>query len=205
MIHHITLVSHTLFLHYVSSLGVFAYLLVFVGMILEGDVIFFTAVFLAHQRILDLDELLLAVLAGALIGDILWYKIGERLDKKSGFFRRLASKISKSLDRHLVKRPLSTLFIAKFTYGIYHAVLLRAGALKLPFKSFFKVISSSTVVWMLLVGGLAYFSSESFNLVKRYLKYGEIGLLIGFVFFILLTNLISKLGRKEIEEKNNGQ
>jgi len=190
----------TLIIQHLYFIGWIVYLIVFIGMILEGEAILFTALYLAHQGHLKPEIIILVALSGMFIGDILWYKLGSRLEKSSAFARKIAARVSKRLDKHLIKQPLTTIFIGKFTYGIYHAILLRAGALKIRFKTFLQAAISSSIIWFALIGGLAYFSSVSMNLLKRYFKYGEIGLVVGIIIFFVITHFISKFSKKEIED-----
>lgn len=190
----------TLFLQYVSDLGWLIYAIIFIFMFVEGDVILFTAFYLANNGHLNVSILIAIAVIGVTFGDIVWYKIGERLEKRSAFFRRIAARITKTLDSRLQRYPISTLCITKFTYGIHHAVLLRAGAIRLPFKKYFLTMFSAAAFWTTVIGGLAYFSSASLDLLKKYFKYGEVGLLIGLIIFLLIMHLLSKLGSKEIKE-----
>jgi len=196
----------TLFIQHLYFLDWAIYPIIFIGMLLEGEAVLFAAFYLAHQGHLKPEIIILVALSGIFIGDILWYKLGARLEKSSAIARKIAAKVSKRLDKHLIKQPLTTIFISKFTYGIYHAVLLRAGALKIRFKTFLQAAISSSIIWFSLIGGLAYFSSVSMNLLKRYFKYGEIGLVVGIIIFFVITHFVSKISKKEIEdqyEENN--
>lgn len=190
----------TLFIQYLYFLGWVVYLIIFIGMILEGEAVLFTAFYLAHQGHLRPEIVILVAMSGIFIGDILWYRLGGHLEKSSVIARKIAAKVSKRLDKHLIKQPLTTIFISKFTYGIYHGVLLRAGALKIRFKTFLRAVASSSLIWLALIGGLAYFSSVSMILLKRYFKYGEIGLVIGIIIFFIITHFISGFSKKEIED-----
>jgi len=190
----------TLFIHNLYFLNGAVYLLIFIGMIIEGEGVLFTAFYLAHQGHLRPELVILVSVAGVIIGDIIWYKIGAHLEKSSHLARKIAEKVSKRLDHHLRKQPLITIFIGKFTYGLYHGILLRAGALKINFKIFLRTAVLSSLIWIALIGGLAYFSSLSMNLLKHYFKYGEIGLLFGIIFLSLITYFVSKIGKKEIED-----
>ena len=113
------------------------------------------------------------------------------------------NKVSKPLDNTLHHKPFSTIFITRFVYGIYHATLIRAGALRLPLRPYFKTIIVSSFFWVSLVGGIAYFSSAYIGLFKKYLKYGEVALLIGIVIFLVISHFLSKYTRKEIESNGD--
>lgn len=190
----------TLFIHYLKGAGWLVYIFIFLGMFFEGDAILFAAFYLARSGYFDVGLLLAISIVGVVIGDLIWYKIGEHLEKRSAFFRKIANKITGPIDKRLQKKTLSTIFITKFTYGIHHGVLLRAGAIKIPFKKYFGIVSLAGTVWIFVIGLFAYFSSFSLDLLKKYVKYGEVGLLIGIIIFFVLMHLLSKIGKEEIEE-----
>ena len=196
----------TIFLQYVGDIGWLIYAIIFIAMFLEGDVVLFMAFYVANSGHLNAPLLIVIAIVGVVVGDVLWYKIGEHLEKRSAIFRKIATKITKTLDARLQRHPISTLCITKFTYGIHHAILLRAGAIRLPFKRYFWTMFTAGAVWTTVIGGLAYFSSTSMELFKSYLKYGEVGLLVAIIIFFAIMHLLSKLGNKEIKESeiNNG-
>ncbi|HUT95961.1 MAG TPA: hypothetical protein VMW82_00035 [Candidatus Paceibacterota bacterium] len=191
----------SLFLHYFISLGLWIYILIFIGMIIEGEAFLFASIYLAHIEYLNLNVLIVVVLAGIIFSDFFWYFLGGHLEKKSKFAKKWIGKISGALDRRLQNNTGSTLFIMRFTL-IYHGVLMRAGALKIPLMSYLKTIIVSSIAWVSLIGGIAYFSSVYLDLFKKYLKYGEAALLIGIIIFLFISHLISKYARKGIENNN---
>jgi len=192
----------TIFLQYISNLGWLIYVIVFIGMFVEGDAILFTVFYLASLGHLDVWLLFGISVIGVIVGDMIWYRIGEHLEKRSEFFRKIAAKMTKTIDKRLHKYPFSTLCITKFTYGIHHAVLLRAGAMHMSLKKYFLTMSFAAITWTSIIGGLAYFSSLSIELLKRYIRYGEVGLLIGIILFLIIMHLLSKIGNKEVESEN---
>ncbi len=181
----------------ISSLGVWNYIIIFLAMIVEGDPFLFSAFFLAHEGIFGIPTLVIVIFSGVLMGDLFWYWLGIKIDKHSS--RKLvdwAERIASPFDEHLISRTFHTIFVSKFTYGTYHAILVRAGMLRFPVRRFIGYDAVSTLVWMAVVGGLGYFSSYSFSLVKQSLKYAEIGLLVGVLFFVFLSKYIAKRSKK---------
>lgn len=171
------------------------YAIVFLGMVLEGDLILFTAAFLANLGVFEPLPLLLTALSGAVIGDFLWYKLGAHLDR---FPKRLVAfieRLAAPFDRSLVRRPLRTLFITKFAYGLHHFVLVRAGTINFPLKLFLKNDALAIFGWLLVIAGLGYFSSFSLGGVKEYLHFAEIGILIGVVVLLTAEEWLRKILR----------
>ncbi len=183
------------YLNYWEPLG---YIIVFLGMMFEGDTFLFIASFLAHEGAFQIFPLFITALWGMILGDNLWYSLGFKLQNSDSWLVRWAEKVSGPFDEHLKNNPLRTIFIAKFTYGMNRAIILRAGTLKIKWQDLEKSDILATISWMFIVGGLGYFSSASFVYVKHYLRYGEIALLLGLIIFFGLEYLITKRTRKEL-------
>ncbi|MBI4991847.1 MAG: VTT domain-containing protein [Candidatus Harrisonbacteria bacterium] len=174
------------------------YIIIFLGMMVEGDTVLFIASFLAHQGLIDPTAMLLTALWGMILGDNLWYSAGLKLRNSSSWLNQWAEKLAKPFDEHLIKKPFRTIFIAKFTYGINHAIILRAGTLRTKWSEIEKSDILATLLWMIIVGGLGYFSSASFSYVRHYLKFAEVALLLGLLIFFSLEYLITKGTKKNL-------
>lgn len=170
-----------------------AYLSVFLGMIIEGDVVLFTAAFLTQEGFFNPVFMFASLFAGILIGDTLWYKLGAYVVNSDRRAVKAVWRLTKPFDTHMKERPLRTIFVSKFAYGIHHVLLMRAGAIGIPFRKFIEDDAISSLCWIFVVGGLGYFSSYSFGLTKEYLRFAEIALLIGIIVFVLLENIIRQL------------
>ncbi len=197
MVHWHSLLMSTLLSYFVAwrPLG---YTLTFIGMFVEGDAMLFLTAFLTHQGFFDFGDMLFTVVSGVLIGDSAWYWIGYRLDGSKSRLARWAAKVAAPFDEHIKKRPFHTILISKFTYGFHHAILLRAGALRLPFKRYFWIDVIASAVWLLAIGILAYVFSGSYVFLRRYVRYGEIALLFLIVLFVLADHAIAKYYKKKL-------
>ncbi len=182
----------SMFIHYLTLSQPIGYILVFVGMIIEGDVLLFTTAFLVHQGVFNIGYMLIIVLAGAIFGDTLWYILGFRLNNYFPFLRRCVDKVARRFDNQLVNRSFHTIFISKFVYGIHHALLIRAGYLKLPFKKFAAVDFPAIILWVAVIGGFGYVAGASFASLKHYLRFAEFGLAAGLMAFFILLYFIKK-------------
>lgn len=175
------------------------YALVFVGMILEGDAVLFTAAFLTEEEIFNPFIMAGVVVAGVLMGDFCWYSLGRWLGSASVRVQRWLEKIPQSLDTKLRAQPLRTILVSKFTYGFHHAVLMRVGASRLPRADFVRYDIVAAFVWIVIVGGLGYFSGASFSLIKHYLKTAELGLLFILIIFFVVWHFIINRSRETLE------
>jgi membrane protein DedA with SNARE-associated domain len=186
------------FLHSLADLGWVTYLVIFVAMLFEGEVVLFTTVYLAEEHYLKMRYLTPVLFAGAVTGDVLWFTLGGYLEQKSAFIRHWFGKITQPINQRLARKPSLVIFVSKFTYGLNRATLMRAGAHGMEFRNFFLTDLFTIFCWMSVIGNLAYFSSASSIFFRHTLKYAEIGLLIGIVFMMLCVHLFTVVARRMI-------
>ncbi len=150
------------------------------------------------KKFFDIGDLAFFVVTGTLMGDLFWYALGRRIgdhtnaDSGISFVARWAEKIAAPLDAHLLDRPRRTIFISKFAYGFHHALLVRLGMLRFPWRKLIKLDFIASVLWIFIVGGLGYFSGAAFFASKRYLRFVEAGVLLSLVFFLAVEHFVIK-------------
>ncbi len=179
------------FFAYLIAFQPLVYIAAFIGMIVEGDAFLFAAGFITQSKVFNPVIMWTVLVAGAIVGDILWYKLGHRLDSAVWKPARWFGRLAKPFDRHVETRPFHTLFISKFAYGLHHAIVMRAGALRVDINRFIKLDVITSILWVTIIGGLGYFSGASFIYVKKHLRFAEVGLLIALAVFLLLERVIA--------------
>jgi len=186
--------------HYLITHQMLGYAIIFFGIMIEGDIILFTAGFLTHQGYFDVGIILILLFLGAIIGDNIWYVLGEVMGEKKLFLKvkKFIEKVTSPFDEHLKSRTARTIFISKFAYGLYRPIILKAGVLKLSFGKFIEADLLATFLWIFFIGGLGYLSSASFLAVRHYLRYTELTLLLGIAIFILISYVVTKISKKEL-------
>ena len=175
----------------------FAYLLIFIGIVLEGDIILFASAFLAYKGFFNLWYVLFIAFLGANIGGLFWYKTGYWLNNLSSLFNKFINRF-KFLDNHLEVRPFHTIFVSKFVYGFHTLIFMRAGILNFNLVKLFKYNLIPNIVWIIVILGLGYFSGASFLIVKKYFRFTEIGLFVFILIFFILEYFLSKKYKKKL-------
>jgi len=188
----------SLFFSYLIAWQPIGYLAAFIGMIVEGDAFLFAAAFITQSGVFNPFIMWATLVSGAVIGDVLWYKLGHRLENSESRPVRWIGRIAKPFDQRLVSRPIHTLFVSKFVYGIHHAIVMRAGALSVNLREFIRYDTISSVLWVTIIGGLGYFSGASFIYVRHSIRFAEVGLLIALVVFITLERLVAWQMKKRL-------
>ncbi len=189
-----------LLIHFLDNYELLVYLVIFLAMIIEGDIILFSSFFLAHYGRLELCGVILASAAGALIGNALWYRFGRYLEKIN-FIEKHAKKFSGLIDHQLKINLFRMILISKFTYGLHHLTIMRAGATKVDFVKYFKRDFIATLIWIGVVGGMGYVFSVSVLIFKHYFRFTQIAILLGLLGIAVFSYLFSRAGKKAIAQK----
>jgi membrane protein DedA with SNARE-associated domain len=161
------------------------YILIFLGMLIEGNTTMFIVGFLLNAGNFNPLALMLTAFAGAWAEQFFWFWFGRRLkDSPSRFAAWLIEK-SSHFDKHFFHRPKTTLLLSKFIYGAHRAAIARAAVLGIKFKHYVGHMLPVLLFWMLIVGSLGYGVKRSFSLIDSYLQWAEFALL-GMVILIFL-------------------
>lgn len=184
---------HFLFLHLLAAYPVTLYAVLLVGMMIEGEAVFFVAAYLAHAGLVNLPLILGLGYLAVIMGDLLWYQLGVWALRLPPSFHRWVDRLASPFDARLRRNPLRLIFVTKFTYGIHHALLVRAGMFRVDRWQYLRVIVIANLAWVVLIGSLGYVFGASLALVRHYLRYTEIGLLLALVIFIVFERFLGRL------------
>ena len=197
---------HFFFLNHLAALGPVRYVLVFLGMFFEGDLMLFGTAFLARDGLFNIFVLLIVVPAGVMAGDFAWYGLGRIFSSRSPFWKPWIMRIAEPIELRFEQNPLRTLLVSKFTYSLHHLVLFHVGVLKKDVRAVMKTNALASLVWIFVVGGLGYSSSASFVFVRRSIRFVEISLLVSLIAFFFLEYGIKRVSKKRFLknfQKNN--
>jgi membrane protein DedA with SNARE-associated domain len=186
-------------IHSIDAWGHWAYVFLFLGLLFEGETFLFAAFFLARQGHLSLGGVFIVAFFGVLAGDWMWYWVGHHLER----FTWLASKmgaVAGPIDRQLLKRPLHTLFLSKFIYGIHRITQIRSGAIRIEARTFWQADMSATFFWVGSIALLGYASAVSIRYLSHIFKYTEVAFLFALIVFFLLAHGVSWYNKRHLEE-----
>ncbi|MFA6397376.1 MAG: VTT domain-containing protein [Candidatus Paceibacterota bacterium] len=173
------------FRHFFELHAAWAYIVLFLGVIIEGEVVIISFGVMSHLGVFQAFPVLLVAFLGAMVKTMLGYYIGDLLGRKfpnSKFLIYLQKRIIFFFPR-LVEKPFWSIFFSKFIVGINHVTLVFAGFSKINFKTYFKAELFSTIIWMSYIFGLGYFfSAVALSISKNVNKFLLIILLLIFAF-----------------------
>lgn len=190
--------TQTILLSYILISKPLAYGVIFLGMMIEGDIFLFTTAFLTSAGFFDVWDVAAIAISGALIGDVVWFWLGQRFMHSSKLLSRLSNRFAAPFDAHLKDYPLRTIFLSKFTYGIHRLLLARTGAHGMAVSRFIKLDALAIIAWALIIGGLGYFSGASIHFIRHYLKFTEVALGLGLIAFFVFQYIADYVTRRNL-------
>ncbi len=180
--------------HFVEYHAFAAYILIIVGVILEGEVVVILAGIFAHLRSINIYWAMIAILFGGAAKSVIGYMLGCHLRKHHahyGFIKRMESRITYFLPR-FAEKPFWSIFLSRFfIFGLNWFTLIFSGYMKVKIRTYIRAELVSLVLWatgMLALGYFASFAALSFSRDAR--KFLGI-LLLFFIAFFIFQKLVS--------------
>lgn len=195
-----------IFTHFVQNHRVWGYVILFLAMIVEGEVLLIVAGMLARLKAFDLGDVLWISFAGVMIGDALWYGLGI-LTSRSQRFARVARYAETSVHTFLPNfraRPFRSILLSKFIYGANHATLILSGIMHVRFSIFIKAEAYASFAWVAIYAVAGFmFGHAALAMTHKAVRFALITLVF-VVGFILIQRWAGKYYEKrELEESVN--
>ncbi len=174
--------------NWVSGIGQWAYLAIFVvvslesavflGFFLPSEALVFFGGFLASRGVLDLKFLIPLVAVAAILGDSVGYELG-RILKKEWFLRYgrwagLREPQWQRLEDFFARHGGKTVFFARFSAFFRILVPFFAAAARLRYLHFLKWNIAGGVVWATGSVLIGYFAGKSWQLIERWIGRGAL-------------------------------
>ncbi len=197
------------FIDWVSGIGPWAYLPIFVvvslesaaflGFFMPGEAIVLLGGFLASaagHHVLDVRLLVPLVAAAAILGDSIGYELGRLLQK--GWFLHYGRWLGlrepqwQRLEEFFQRHGGKTVFFARFSAFFRILVPFFAGAVRLRYLHFLKWNVAGGILWATGSVLTGYLAGESWRVLHRWIGRGAIVLVLIFVAVILVIRSIRR-------------
>jgi len=184
-------------LAFLATYPLLAYLIIFVGVMIEGEGIILLASVFALQGHLSWPILALVVIAGTIIGDVLWYSAGKHLKgtKFGCWLDRRYEKPGERMGAWIISRFHWYAIVSKFMYFTTRPTIFLAGWHNFEFKKFLRITIYSTIVRatvMLGIGAVFGYTIEQYGF-KRFVHRIEFFAVATFLGIFLIEFTIKKL------------
>ncbi|MEK7586110.1 MAG: VTT domain-containing protein [Patescibacteria group bacterium] len=180
--------------HFVELNANIAYLLIFLGVIIEGEIIVVIAGIFAHLGSLNIFIAFIATMIGGGSKSVIGYIIGYYLQKNhSGkpVLRYAEHRVNYFLPK-FEKKPFWSIFLSRFLIlGLHWFTLLFAGYKKIRLRTFAEAELGSLLVWSTSVLALGYFFSYTALSISRDIRKFLIIILLFFIAFFVLEQIVA--------------
>src|SRR3989338_11552008 len=190
--------------YFVLNYPLWSYLVLFLGMFIEGEVFFLTAAVFAKLGYLDWSWIAGAAFAGVVLGDVAWFYLGKFLKntKLGFFFNSRFSAYHEWLDKNFLRRYWAMAFLSKFLYYVNRLTPLIAGWHDFEFKKFLKIHFLAAIFWtgVNLIFGYFFGLIIGIEGIRWLLRRFELFLLIMIVVFICGEYLLKRVFSRRIQK-----
>lgn len=131
-----------------------AYLVLFAGMFIEGELFFLTAAIFALGGFLNWWLVLAVTFVGVIMGDLAWYYLGKySKDSRIGkWASRKFHVYQEWLEENFITRYARLAIISKFLYYVNRLTPLMAGWHKMEVRKFLRVHVTAAIIWVGFMG-----------------------------------------------------
>jgi membrane protein DedA with SNARE-associated domain len=202
------MITLNLIRHFVELHAAYAYLLIILGVIIEGEIVVILAGIFADLGSLNFIVALIVVIIGGVIKSILGYSIGLYLRREHSerkFMKQAEYRVHYFLPR-FAERPFWSIFISRFLIlGLYWFALLYAGYKKIELKMFIKAEAASLAIWSVTMLSLGFFFSFAALAISRDIRNFLLIILGCFIAFFIVEKIIAFIIELFSAESNNIQ
>jgi membrane protein DedA with SNARE-associated domain len=162
------------------------------GIPVPGETTLLLASFLAYsEHTLDLGWIIVVATCAASIGDNLGYAIGHHggrplLERYRHIFRISQDSLERG-EKLFARYGASTVFFARFIFGLRIFAGPLAGVLRMPWKSFALFNFLGAAVWVTAIATVGYFFGKHWDALEHAI--GRFNLAVGLVALLLIPIL----------------
>ncbi len=180
--------------HFVELHADIAYILIVLGVIIEGEIVVILAGIFANLGSLNVFIAFIATMIGGGVKSVLGYSLGYYLQKNhSGrpIINQAEHRINYFLPR-FSERPFWSIFLSRFLIlGLHWFSLIFSGYKKIKIRTFAEAELGSLMVWSISVLALGFFFSFAALSVSRDVRKFIGIILIFFIVFFIVEKIIA--------------
>ncbi len=182
----------------IELLLTYKYLILIPLSIIEGPIVSVVAGFLVTLGFFNLLVVYAVMVLGDIIGDGIFYYIGYRGKNLFHYFKINEEKVEKA-KIYFENNHQKAIAGSKIMWGIGTAGLMAAGALRVPYKKYFKTCALYSLAQSFVVILLGIFFGQAYEIIGKYFDYYAAIVSI-FVLVILLFFIFKKKYKRNIKE-----
>ncbi len=174
------------------------YILIFFGSFFEGSAVMMATGLLWHIGVVGFWPAYLALMAGDILSDIMWYVIGyfaaRPFFSRWGYLINATPEVIGKIERRFHRYHTRILVISKLTMGLGLAavILTVAGMLRVSFVRYVTINVLGGIIWILFLMGIGYYFGNLLQYVPKDFQIA-IAIAMPFAFFFALKTINKKL------------
>jgi len=180
--------------HFVEVHAIIVYFAIFLGVILEGEIVVIFAGIFSYLGSINIFLALIAILLGGSTKSVFGYTIGSYLNRHhshNSFINKTEKRISSFLPRFDV-RPFWSIFISRFfIFGIGWFTLIFSGYKNVPLRIYAKAEAYSLSIWSVLILALGFFFGYTALSISRDFRNFLFIIIIFFISFFILEKIVA--------------
>ncbi len=180
------------FTYFISSIGQYGYMAIFLVSILEGPFVAVLSGFFASLGYFNIVACFFLLLAGDLIGDILYYSLGRwggyEFMLRWGKYLGLTEARVSVFEKRFLEHDWKLILFAK-TQSVGSAILFSAGAMRVPFSRYCLYNLLGSIPKIILFEAVGFYFAQGVTSAIRYIDYAAVvsvllaSMLLGSYFF----------------------
>jgi membrane-associated protein len=193
---------HQWLLQLAANHGLIIYVAILFVAIAEGPIISILGGIFAHLGYVHLIPILLTVMAGDLVGDILWYGLGAKYGTgfvgRFGRFFGITPENIESISGIFHRHKYTILIISKLTTGLGFApvVLFTAGMSNVPFGRYMAINAIGQLVWSSMLLAVGFYFGRFYSFLDN--GFEKLTLVAGAIIVVFLISRYCVYLRKRL-------
>jgi membrane protein DedA with SNARE-associated domain len=180
--------------HFALTHADIAYLIVMLGVLIEGEVVVIIAGIFSHLDSFSIYWVIVAIFLGCVLKSIIGYSIGSYL-RNNHSHQEIVCQTERRIKYffpNFINKPFLSIFLSRFLIlGIYWFAVIYAGFNKVNIRTFIKAEILSFIVWTTVMLSLGYFFSYTALMISRDVRNFLGFLLLFFIGFFILEKIIA--------------
>lgn len=191
-IFHSTLYSMDWFIAFNDAHPYLFYLVAFVGMFIEGDIMLLILGALSKEKYVSFTGMFLVAFVATMVHDIIFWKIGKKLGKlKKKKYLYFDITTFTSFLQKMSKHAGLFIIFSKFAWNFNRIVIVALGYISTPLKKLVRYSLVSSMLWPLSYMSIGYIFAEETDIFRQRIEI--VGLLVlGIIVLIILFEMYIK-------------
>ena len=183
----------------VNFIITYGYVAVFLGCLVEGEILVIIASFLAFLGELHLPIVMLLAFIGTFISDLSWFLLGRY--SSNHFLHRW--EWLRNLSHHSIRligvRPKTMAFLLRFMYGFRVIIPFCLGKTNVPTSTFITYNALGVFLWVGIFCSIGYFFATAAETLFGKIKHLEVFILGGSVLLFVVFSYVQKISARFVK------